>query len=363
MRASLTESWLRVSSNRRLWWWLSMASATCYAGMVLRQAWSTPDIVPLDARVHVFWMQRFIDPSLFPHDLIADYAQSISPPGFAALYRVLTAVGLRPLVTVRLLPFVIGLVSTAFLFQISLDLFSVPLAAFLACELFNQALWAHQDVASATARALLYPLFLWFFLCYIRRRLWTSTLAAALLSACYPPMGAAAAGLLVADVLRQPPSGRSRFRFAAAGVIVGLLVLAPQGLRRSPYGPVLSAAEGRQMPELGPDGDYAFFTSHPLTETIWGDRAGLLPLFEPPLALFGLVLPFFAIGWFRAPGAARLSGEWRAVGLLVVVSVGLFVLAHLVLFRLYHPSRYTMHSFRIVLALSGGAATVLALDW
>ena len=49
-----------------------------------------------DARQHVFWMQRFIDSELFPHDLIADYFQSVAPTGYTTLYRIAAALGSIP---------------------------------------------------------------------------------------------------------------------------------------------------------------------------------------------------------------------------------------------------------------------------
>jgi hypothetical protein len=52
---------------------------------------------------------------------------------------------------------------------------------------------------------------------------------------------------------------------------------------------------------------------------------------------------------------------------LVLASVGWFLLAHLALFKLHLPSRYTGHSFRIVIAIAAGigATIVLAkgLEW
>jgi len=49
-----------------------------------------------DARQHVFWMQRFLDPALFPRDLIADYFQSVAPAGYTAIYQMMAGVGINP---------------------------------------------------------------------------------------------------------------------------------------------------------------------------------------------------------------------------------------------------------------------------
>ena len=47
---------------------------------------------------------------------------------------------------------------------------------------------------------------------------------------------------------------------------------------------------------------------------------------------------------------------------LMIVSVGLFLVAHAVLFKLHLPSRYTGHSFRIVIALAAGIAITIILE-
>jgi hypothetical protein len=60
-----------------------------------------------DAQQHVFWMRRFIDPQLFPNDLIADYFQSVAQPGYKAIYQLAAAIGIDPMVFNKLLPIVL----------------------------------------------------------------------------------------------------------------------------------------------------------------------------------------------------------------------------------------------------------------
>ena len=69
-----------------------------------------------DAREYVFWMQRFIDPELLPDDLIADYFQSITPSGYAALYQLMASFGITPLLLSKILPIFLGLIITIYVF-------------------------------------------------------------------------------------------------------------------------------------------------------------------------------------------------------------------------------------------------------
>lgn len=75
-----------------------------------------------------------------------------------------------------------------------------------------------------------------------------------------------------------------------------------------------------------------------------------------------LVLPLFWGKKFGFQLMRRLSREIGIFPRVILASLVLFFLAHALLFRLYLPSRYTAHSFRIVLALSAGISAIVILD-
>src|SRR3954462_1453165 len=124
----------------RLWFGLAMFYALICATLALRQAFASEYTFADDVRQHVFWMFRFTDPKLFPNDPIADYFQSIAPPGFAAIYRLFAVCGIDPLLASKLLPFGLGLLTAAFVFGAALRLLRMPAAAFLATILLCQCL-------------------------------------------------------------------------------------------------------------------------------------------------------------------------------------------------------------------------------
>ena len=89
-------------------------------------------------------MARFLDPELFPRDLIADYFQSVAPLGYTALYRGDHKPGRRALVVNKILPIALGLVTTVFCFG--------GLHKIAACSLcglspvaINGSLWMEDD--------------------------------------------------------------------------------------------------------------------------------------------------------------------------------------------------------------------------
>src|ERR1044071_1781847 len=163
LREALTVP-ITKSSDRRaiLFLALSVLFSVWFAREGMRQAFSGQYVVQDDARQHVFWMERFADPELYPRDLSADYFQTVAPFGYTALYRIIELPGIDPLLLNKLLPLVLGLITTGFCFGLCLRILRVPAAAFISALLLNQSMWMQDDLVSATPRAFLYPLLLAF---------------------------------------------------------------------------------------------------------------------------------------------------------------------------------------------------------
>ena len=94
-------------TEREMWPWFTLAmlyAAGC-AFLALRQAFASEYMLADDVREHVFWMFRYVDPRLFPQDPIADYFQSLAPPGYASLYWLLAQAGDRSFAGEQVAPF------------------------------------------------------------------------------------------------------------------------------------------------------------------------------------------------------------------------------------------------------------------
>ena len=352
------------------WFSLSLTFSLIYGVLALQQAFSSKYVVQDDARQHVFWMRRFIDPALFPNDLIADYYQSVASPGFATLYQLIAAVGIDPVVFSKILPLILTLISTSYCFGICLQLLPVPSAGFVSTLLLNQNLWLKDDVISGTARAFMYPLFL-AFLYYLLRRSWLPFLVAiALLGLFYPSGAILGAGILFLRLWRWDK--KIQFRpnvFSITGSSVAVLTLLPQALESSSYGAVITAAAARIMPEFSELGRTRFFVNNPFEFWFYGDRSGILPVewFRLPYKYFPLLL---AIGLFlpilqRFPTRFPLVRHISNISILpqiALVSLSLFFTAHILLFKLYLPSRYTQYSIRIFMALSAAITLIILID-
>jgi hypothetical protein len=359
-------------SRRQVAFWLSLSLmfAVVYAILVLQQAFGSAFVVQDDARQHVFWMQRFVDANLFPQDWIADYFQSVAPAGYTWLYRIAAGLGVNPLLLSKLLPPVLGVISTVACFSIVLELFPVPIAAFVSSLLLNQMLWMNDDLVSATPRAFVYPLLLGFCYFLLRRRLLGCVLLVGLQGLFYPQAVFLSAGLLLVQLVQWqgvwPRLSRDvkDYWFSGVGLATAVAVLLPYALHLSQFDPVVSLAEAKQMPEFQRRGRSDFFTDNAWDYWVQGLRSGLFPNIDrlPELLIAAVLLPMTLRFRQRFPLTQQLQPAVVLMPQLLVVSLFWFLAAHALLFQLHLPSRYTQHSFRIVLCWAAGIGLVIAMD-
>ena len=90
--------------SNAVWLSLSLAFAAYYSVLGWQQAFASPYVVQEDMRQHIFWLARYVDPTAFPDDLIADYFQSVAPLGYGWLYQGLASLGIAPLLVAKILP-------------------------------------------------------------------------------------------------------------------------------------------------------------------------------------------------------------------------------------------------------------------
>ncbi|MGF1494195.1 MAG: hypothetical protein ACFBSC_17445 [Microcoleaceae cyanobacterium] len=341
--------------------------------MALTKAWQGPYVIQDDARSHVVWMLRFINPDLFPADWIINYFQSVAPWGYKTLYQVLAAIGIHPFTANYLLPTALGLITTGYAFGVCWQIFPVPVAGFLTTLLLNQNLWLKDDLITATPRAFFYPLFLGFLYYFLRQSRSGMIGTIIVLSAFYPQGVLLVLGILTLHLIRLlvtqqlTISASNRFTVLIS-LGVGILTLLPHLLNTSEFGPVITLSEARNLPEFYPGGRAAFFTDQPWDFWITGDRSGLLPQewFRksiPPQVFAGFLLPVLLKFPQRFPLVQKVNRNAILLPEILLASTGLFLLAHAFLFRLHHPSRYSQHSLRIVAAIAGGIVITILLDF
>src|SRR5262245_14716591 len=145
--------------TEKIFFWLSIAFGVLTAVIACLPAISTLYVVQDDARQHVFWMEQFRDPGLFPNDLIADYFRSVAPAGYTLFYRGAAALGISPLVFAKIVPLLLSALCAYFGYRLALVLFAQPFHAFFATAILISNLWLLDALSNATPRAFGYPLF------------------------------------------------------------------------------------------------------------------------------------------------------------------------------------------------------------
>jgi hypothetical protein len=355
-----------------LWLGLAVGFAIACGWASVTAALAGPYVVQDDARQHLFWMRRYLDPGLFPGDLLADYFQSVAPLGYRLLYWLPAQVGIDPLVVGAWMPPLLGLIATVLAFRVTIAIAPLPWLGFLAATQLNLTLWIRDDLASATPRAFVFPLFL-AFLDGVLRSSWPMTLAAiALLGLFYPQYVLVAVATLAvrAAVLAhgrygmgegqgdRDPNNLQALRLALAGVGLGGVTLGLYKLQSSAYGPVINVEQARSLPEFFSGGRAVFFRDDWAAYWLMSHRSSLLPkaLLTPVTLMAAAALPAIAATRRRWTTLATAGPGLALLGQWIVGSLLCFTAAHLVLFRLHLPGRYTQYGTMLLMPIAAALA-------
>jgi len=321
-------------------------------------------VIQDDARQHVVWLQQFVDPQLFPNDLIADYYQSIQPIGYKSCFWLMTKLGVEPVIFAKILPIVLALITTVYLFQFTLQILPVPASGFLTTFILNQNFWFKDDISSASPRAFLYPIFAAFLYFLSRQSLIPCLITIALQGLFFPQAVLLEIAILTVRLLQwqngkpQISSNREDYLFWLCGVAVALIVLLPFALESSKFGAIITVAQMRAMPEYGWRGRNEYFGVHPL-KFIFGGSSGLRAPLLPLIIWFSIGLPLLLKS--KLPLVQSITQKVEILAQVLFASLAMFLLAHLLLFKLYYPNRYTYHSLRFVMATAAGIAILILL--
>ena len=367
----LTSPLEKTSPSRVVFWLtLSLTFAVFYGIMGFKEAFAGEYVVQDDARQHVFWMMRFIDSGLFPNDLIADYFQSVAPVGYKIVYQIAAIVGINAVLLHKILPMFLGLISTYYCFSIGLEILPVPITGFIASLLLNQTMWMTDDLASGTPRAFLYPLFLGFLYYLLRISLLPCLVTIGLIGLFYPQYVFITSGILIIRLLRWKngrlslSTDKNNYLFCGTGLSIAFLVLLPFALNSSEFGPIVTVAEAKQMPEFLSGGRVAIFNNN--LKDLWftGKGSGMFSksLFTPVTHCVALSFPLLLLFSSAFPLFKQIKNSIWLVLQILIAALTMFFLSHAMLFYLHIPNRYTSYTFRIIVILLTAISLTLIID-
>lgn len=347
-------------------WLILTLTIPLYFGLIsLHYAFSQEYIVQDDARIHIIWLQQFVDPQLFPDDLFAQYYQAIQAIGFKWLYGLMARLGIAPMLLAKLLPTLLGLLTTFYCFKLVWELIPLSSAAFLATLILNQNIWFKDDLISATPRSFTYLLFIAFLYYLLKRSLIPGLITITLQGLFYPQLLLVTVGVLLLCLFRW--TGRSLqfthhkldYYFALAGVVIAIGAIGVFAASTSEFGPLATAAQMKTMPEFGLNGRREYFDVDWISFWFRGASGLRLPLF-PPIIWVSLGLPILLNS--QSPVAKSITPEIKVLAQVLLAALILFGLAHLLFPRLYLPSRYTFYSLRIIMSIAAGIVLTALLN-
>ncbi|NJL09593.1 MAG: hypothetical protein HC908_03510 [Calothrix sp. SM1_7_51] len=138
-------------------------------------------------------------------------------------------------------------------------------------------------------------------------------------------------------------------------LLVVFLCMWPYAFSSSKYGPVVNLSQALRMSEHWIGGRHPFFDANPLMFWFLGQHSGILPPLMPPLIWLGLLFPWMINYPLRFPLINLINKKnLGLLGEIMIVSFTLYVIAHTILLKLFFPTRYTVHTLRIIMAIASG---------
>ncbi len=296
------------------------------------------DIHDEDFAHHVWWTYKLSDPELFPADLAKDFFSLpiLAPYGYQLYFRTLGVVFDAQFLA-EILPFFLAGIGVTIAFRvggcIGGGIYGGVIAALYFC--FAEIRFLHAGLPRSFAT----PILLYGAWALVGRRNAAFGFAILLAALFYPPssanlvlVGVVVVGTRCFRTRELPDSWFAMLVWTLCAMVV--LAVAYFGPVPEGIGDKVSFAEAYAMPEFWPGGRSHFFDTDPW-HFYFGKRNGLG--IDPGLAL-ALSLSLLVI-WKVFPVAIRLEA-WAFVG----TSLALFALAHLMLFSLHYPNRFTLYA-------------------
>jgi hypothetical protein len=272
-----------LAYGKSAWGWqallVAFVAATWTAG--LYDAFGAAYTIQDDARHFVAFMARWLEPTAFAGDPMADYFLGAAPLAYRSIHWVAAQAGLDPLFTNRLLPPLLGGWTAYAAFRLGSALGGSARAGVLVALFTTLIVGATDTLAAGTPRGLAVPLLLSFLAACVSKRTLAIAATMVLLALSYPQAALLAAGTLalqIVDVSDGIRISRDRGRWwqTAICIFVTVLALAPFALRMDGFGPAITAEEARRLPLMQAGGSVPYFADSWWQTILCGKRAGLL---------------------------------------------------------------------------------------
>lgn len=309
-----------------------------------------------DVRQQLFWMQRWLDPELYPQDLLGHYSQLYVPWGVQGLYYLVSSI-IPPLLFSKILPGILYTFMGTLVFFTGRRIGGWALGLTCVAAFWFMPFFLHY-MAGGLARAFAGPLLMFFLYGWVSRSRWLVAIALVAQSLFIPyifVLCTGAAGLAwlgwKCKITEEPPFLSCMMDLVILGCACGLLLGWHMQMSAAGFGPLPWASEIMNQPEFSALGRFHIIPVpsifHELIIRPWESLAPFKTSFDK-LGIFWLctLIPFIVVFIFKAPWCLWKQHAVPVV-CLIVASILLYVSARMVLLKLFLPSRYMEYSVNI----------------
>lgn len=355
-----------TAASRRapgIWDWLVVGGLSLVViAIAHRHALLSPYVINDDVRQQIFWMARWLDPTLYPPDLLGDYAAAYVPAGVKALYFLAAkGAGCDPIFFSKVLSGALFTVLALCLYAIGRTLEGRALGFTCAAMAWLMPFFL-KNISGGLSRSFAAPLLALFVLAWLRRQ--GKGMAATLLlqAVCIPYLAILCAGCSCLDAVfsrltrRQGPAFPVRLwhvlvLLAAAGLVWGM----NNDLIAAGFGPLAMGPDLIDRPEFTQAGRLELFPlPNPFFDLVYWpfESIGLfldIGLFTG-IASLAVLLPVLVCGFRRAPWSSY-AAKARPLAFLLAGSLMLYLAARVVALALFVPDRYSSYTINLLYAL------------
>lgn len=339
---------------------LAFAGSALVGALAQWPGLASPWVANDDVRQQLFWMQRWIDPALYPPDLLNEYARLYVSWGVRGLYRA-GCLLFEPLFFAKLVAVALYAWLGAILYRTAEALRGRVLGCLALALCWLTPLFM-ENISGGLARAFAAPLLALFVLALVTRSRGLALLAMAGQALFIPyillvSLGTAAVhftlhrlGLVRAEPLLRRPADA-----LVALLCVGLAAAWQHGIDAAGYGPLPWAADVAGDPSFAEGGRLDLLPPPSVLWELavrpWGSMAPFRDLGTAAgVATTVLALPLAAFGARRADWRS-LSPHAAPAASFALASLALYAAARVLMFKLFVPGRYLEYSVNLTAVL------------